>query len=150
VSERPPTFRLRVIALLWGLLAILPLAVGLTVKMVTVRVAAAIAIRAVLGGYAWRKASILRDSPSARRGRARVIQLLAPIAIITLGLLDERRSPPPVSMFTPEWVLPRRGTTVERPWYRDSANPPFAMCGLFALEALLGLTVTFAHKRPRE
>lgn len=149
MTDGPPMLRLRVSALFWWMLAILPLAVGVTVKNVTVRVAIAVAMRAVLGGYAWKKASILRDSAFARLGLARVILLLAPLAIFTLGLLDERRSPPPISMFTPEWQLPRRGTPAEHPWFRDPAHPATAMCGLFALEILLGLTVTFARKDPR-
>jgi hypothetical protein len=147
VTDGPPTLRLRLIALLWWALAILPLAVGLTVKQVTLRVGAAIAMRAILGGYAWNKARILRDSPFVHLGIARVILLVAPLAIFTLGILDERKTPAPVSMFTPEWQLPRRGTHVERPWFHDADAPAMAMCGAFALEVLLGLTVTFARKQ---
>ncbi|MFT3713557.1 MAG: hypothetical protein QM817_38360 [Archangium sp.] len=129
--------RLKAIAIIWWLLAASPLLVSLTVKWFSLSVALAIAMRAGLGVYAWKKAN------TGLSVVVRLVVVLAPLLIFAGGVFFERMEVPvhQPSPFGPEWVLPRRGEWDGRAWFGDRDNPSMFMMAALALELLLGLTV---------
>ena len=146
-----PIRRLKVVAIVWWVLAAVPLLVSVTVGWFSLEVAMAVAVRVALGVFAWKKAQSLRDIPSARLGIARLVFLLAPVVLFAGGVFFSRREVPvhQPDFCTPEWVLPRRGTMDGRPWFGDRDNPSMAMCAAMLVALGLGIAIAAARRPPK-
>lgn len=140
--------RLKAVAVVWWVLAAIPLLVAVSVKWFSLAVVVAVLIRGALGMFAWKRAQALATDPNATLGVARVVYLLAPVILFAGGIFFERQNVPvhEPSFCTPEWVLPRRGSLDGRAWFGDRDNPSMAMAAGMLVALSLGIAIAAARK----